>query len=255
MSHELTSYIDTAQVTLYLFWAFFAGLVYWLRKEDRREGYPLESDNPRVVGTATSVLIPSPKRFLLPEGGTYAAPSFERDTREISARRTAKAAGSPLEPEGDPMLAAVGPGSYAQRHDAPERMRDGSLAVVPLRAAEDWSVYAGRDPRGLTLYAADGEAVGRVVDIWVDRADAIARYLEVELAGETPSRRLVPVPMSLVDEERDRVDVAAIHAHHFADVPQTASPDSITLLEEEKISAYFAGGRLYAERKRLGPVV
>lgn len=255
MSHELTSYLDTAQVTLYLFWAFFAGLIYWLRKEDRREGYPLESDNPRLVGNASSLLIPTPKQFLLPEGGSYSAPSFERDVREVQARRTSKAAGAPLEPEGNPMLAGVGPGAYALRHDAPELMRDGTPAVVPMRAAEQWSVYAGRDPRGMALFAADGKQVGRVVDIWVDKADAIARYLEIALDGETESRRLVPIPMLLVDEEKGRVDVAAIHSHQFSDVPQTAAPDTITLLEEEKISAYFAAGRLYADPKRLGPVV
>ena len=37
-------YIDGAQITLYAFWAFFLGLVYYLRREDKREGYPLESD-------------------------------------------------------------------------------------------------------------------------------------------------------------------------------------------------------------------
>ena len=40
----ITGYIDVAQVTLYVFWVFFSGLIFWLRQEDRREGYPLESD-------------------------------------------------------------------------------------------------------------------------------------------------------------------------------------------------------------------
>ncbi len=39
----VTQYIDFAQVSLYVFWIFFAGLIYYLRQEDKREGYPLES--------------------------------------------------------------------------------------------------------------------------------------------------------------------------------------------------------------------
>jgi hypothetical protein len=46
----ITSYIDVAQVVLYAFWIFFAGLIYYLHQEDKREGYPLLSDrSDRVV--------------------------------------------------------------------------------------------------------------------------------------------------------------------------------------------------------------
>jgi hypothetical protein len=41
-------YIDFAQITIYLFWFFFAGLVIYLRREDKREGYPLDSDRSGV---------------------------------------------------------------------------------------------------------------------------------------------------------------------------------------------------------------
>ena len=36
-------YFDGATIALYAFWLFFIGLVIYLRREDRREGYPLES--------------------------------------------------------------------------------------------------------------------------------------------------------------------------------------------------------------------
>lgn len=45
----ITSYIDFAQLSLYAFWLFFAGLVLYLRREDKREGYPLDSDRKGVV--------------------------------------------------------------------------------------------------------------------------------------------------------------------------------------------------------------
>lgn len=42
-------YIDFAQISIYLFWFFFAGLIIYLRREDKREGYPLESDRTGVT--------------------------------------------------------------------------------------------------------------------------------------------------------------------------------------------------------------
>jgi photosynthetic reaction center H subunit len=42
-------YIDFAQISIYLFWFFFAGLIIYLRREDKREGYPLESDRKGVT--------------------------------------------------------------------------------------------------------------------------------------------------------------------------------------------------------------
>ena len=35
---------DAAEFCLIAFFVFFAGLVFYLRREDRREGYPLEDD-------------------------------------------------------------------------------------------------------------------------------------------------------------------------------------------------------------------
>ena len=32
------AYMDVAQVTLYVFWIFFACLIFYLRREDKREG-------------------------------------------------------------------------------------------------------------------------------------------------------------------------------------------------------------------------
>lgn len=42
-------YIDTPTVLIYLFWFFFFGLIVYLRREDKREGYPLESDRQNVT--------------------------------------------------------------------------------------------------------------------------------------------------------------------------------------------------------------
>ena len=34
----ITQYVDVAQIVLYMFWAFFAGLIYYLVREGHREG-------------------------------------------------------------------------------------------------------------------------------------------------------------------------------------------------------------------------
>lgn len=44
-----SGYIDFATIAIYLFWFFFAGLILYLRREDKREGYPLESDRQGVT--------------------------------------------------------------------------------------------------------------------------------------------------------------------------------------------------------------
>ena len=65
---DFTSYIDLTQVVLYGFWLGFAGLVYYLRREDKREGYPLRSDRRGVVVQGFPAA-PGPKRFV-----THATP-------------------------------------------------------------------------------------------------------------------------------------------------------------------------------------
>jgi len=46
-----------------------------------------------------------------------------------------------------------------------------------------------------------------------------------------------------------------VRSEQFASVPSLKEPDRITVLEEERISAFYAGGRRYAEPKRVEPLV
>jgi photosynthetic reaction center H subunit len=61
--------------------------------------------------------------------------------------------------------------------------------------------------------------------------------------------------MLRIQGEKKTVDVVSILSAQFGAVPQVKEPTRVTVLEEEKISAYYAGGRLYAEPKRLGPLL
>jgi photosynthetic reaction center H subunit len=50
------------------------------------------------------------------------------------------------------------------------------------------------------------------------------------------------------------VHVAAILGAQFANVPKTKSMEQITLLEEEKVTAYYGAGTLYATPDRQEPL-
>ena len=253
MSVALTPSIDVAQVVLYVFWIFFAGLIFWIRREDRREGYPLEFDNPNRVARVGPIMMAAPKTFLT-DHGAVTAPNYARDSREIKATRSGAMPGSPYDPVGDPLLSEVGPASFAARADVVEHTLAGTDLVVPLRVASEASVFGGADPRGFELLAADGLVVGPIKDIWFDRADVFVRYLEVELAGGGGTR-LVPMPLVQIHGQKKKVSVDALTQAQFASVPTLKHPDRVTALEEERVSAFFAGGRLYAEPARLGPVL
>lgn len=239
--------VDLAQVTLYLFWVFFAGLVVYLQRENSREGYPLEEEDGR--GTKTGVFgLPRPKTFRLPNGrGEYTAPNDERETRTFAMEAVAKSNGSPYEPTGDPLADGVGPAAYAMREDRPEIDGSGHAKIQPLKALPDHAFFAGRDPRGMPVIAADGAVVGTVVDMWIDVPEMMVRYLEIELT--TGGTRLAPMPLSRITNRG--VKLRSLRAEQFAGVPVHAQGTQVTKLEEEKISAYYAGGTLYAARNMV----
>jgi photosynthetic reaction center H subunit len=239
----ITPYIDVAQVVLYIFWAFFAGLIYYLVRENHREGYPMDSgraNGPKVTGWP----VPEPVTYKMADGREILAPDFNRPDGAYSAEPSHPWIGAPLEPTGDPLLAGVGPGAWAQRADHPDMMAEqGELRIVPLRKYPDHGVAKQDvDPRGLSVFGKDGAVAGTVIDLWVDRSEILFRYLEVGLADGRSV--LVPVPFCRI--KASGVTVGAVLAAQFANVPQLRNPEQVTLLEEEKISAYYGAGLLYA---------
>ena len=117
-----------------------------------------------------------------------------------------------------------------------------------MTQASTFVVSAGRDPRGLPVQANDNEVVGRISDMWIDAPEQLVRYLEIDL--NSGHRCLVPMPMAKI--WKDRVRINALSSDMFDGVPGTKSQIEVTLLEEDKISAYYAGGTLYAAAKRKG---
>ncbi len=250
-----TGYIDLAQMVLYLFWIFFAGLIYYLLQENKREGYPLESDRSANIRVQGWPPMPSPKTYRLLHGGTRKVPNNSKSPQSLAAVPTGGWPGAPLQPTGNPMLDGVGPGSYADRPDIPDLTAEGDLKIVPLRVASDFDVASGDpDPRGLKVYGADGVEGGTIVDVWVDRSEMVFRYLELSVATQTGKRQvLLPINFSRINSQGVRVK--SILGSQFAQVPGTSHPEKVTLLEEEKVMAYYGGGVLYATPDRQEPLL
>jgi photosynthetic reaction center H subunit len=246
----ITQYVDVAQLVLYAFWIFFFGLIYYLVRENHREGYPMETESGR--GSVTGWPIPEPKTYKLAHGGELTVPKLTPSPQTLQAEPAHAWAGAPLLPTGaNPMLDGVGPGAWAGRADVPDLDFEGHVKILPLRLAAEFDV-SGRDtdPRGLEVVGADGIVGGTVVDLWVDKAENLFRYLELQ----TPEGRRVLLPMNFARVRKDRVVVRAILGHQFEAVPATRDPSQVTLLEEEKIVAYFGAGLLYAEPSRVDPL-
>ncbi|NBU27819.1 MAG: photosynthetic reaction center subunit H [Caulobacteraceae bacterium] len=247
---------DVAEFCLIAFFLFFAGLIFYLRREDRREGYPLENEVTGQLEPMGGLLFTaSPKTFILPHGhGTRTYPNPEnRDTRTLAARRSAPMDGAPIEPTGNPMLDGIGPGGYAERPRYPDLTMEGQPKIVPLRVATNFHLSPeDPDPRGMIVVGADGHRAGVISDVWVDRSEVLIRYLEVEVAG-SGRKVLLPMTMAVVSGGRNQVSVNAILASQFAEVPALENPDQITLYEEERVMGYYGGGHLYATRDRQEP--
>ncbi len=248
----ITGYVDLAQILLYVFWLFFAGLIYYLIREGHREGYPMVSDG--LSREVQGWPVPSSKTFKTVHGDVV-VPDPRRSEPEYSAADTYASPGSPIEPTGNPLLAGVGAGAWSNRADVPDMMHAGGPKIIPLRVALAYSVSKNdTDPRGLDVIAGDFKIAGKVVDVWLDQAEMMFRYLEVEtLAASGPRRVLVPVPFTRIGSTS--VQVLSIFSHQFADVPGLKNPDQVTFLEEERISAYYGAGTLYAEPTRGDPLI
>lgn len=283
----LMDHYDLALISLYVFWLFFFGLIYYLRREDRREGYPMELDQPGTVKSHGFMWVPEPKQFALADGTTRQAPSGNADTRAIAGQPTEPWPGAPIEPTGaNPMLDGIGPSSYAERPDHPDRTLHGEPKIVPMRKLTDFTVVRqDADPRGFDVVGSDGAVGGKVVDLWVDRAEALIRYLELEVpnpaavstvatpppaatdddeaasppppAPTAPAKRrvLFPMPLANVARRKGRVEVTCVLSNQFQDAPGTRSSDQVTMLEEERITAYFASGYLYSKASNREPLL
>ena len=241
---------DLASLSIWLFYIFFAGLIFYLQTENMREGYPLEDEDGNAAANQGPFPVPKPKTFKLRDGrGDLVVPSPENEAAhrrtDLAMARTAANEGYPHAPTGDPMADGVGPASWVPRRDEPELDAHGKPKIVPMASHEDFFVSAGYDPRGLPVLSKDDQVVAHITDMWIDPGEHEIRYLEFELEPEYgQGKRLVPITMAKVTSRW--VDVSSLSKGHFNGVPRTASMSRITKLEEEKICSWYAGGTLYS---------
>jgi photosynthetic reaction center H subunit len=256
MHPTLTPGIDVALLVFYAFVLFFILLVFYLRREDRREGYPLEHEfTGRLESEGGPFLTALPKTFKLSFGrGTVTTPTQGREPVEIAARFTDRFPGAPYAPTGNPLVDGIGPASYANRAKHPDIDMEGHPRIVPMGSALDYTIERrDPDPRGMPVLGCDGVLAGTVSELWIDRADRLIRYLAVDLtAGGTV---LVPMMMANVQGGHRRVLCDAVTAAQFADAPRIEATDRITLYEEDRILGYFGGGYLYATPDRQEPLL
>lgn len=239
-----TEQVDLIQVLLAAFGLYFAGLVFYLRREDKREGYPLVGGRRRGVPVIGWPAPPPAKTYRLMEGGTAQVPHRVPQTplESIPPAHNGRPLGA-----GDPLTAALGAGAFVMRDETPMRTLDGDLLLAPLRRATAWSVGRGEvDPRGMAVLGRDFERSGIVVDLWVDRAAKILRYLEVALLNGS-GRVLVPIYHCAIDAREGEVRVTSLKAAQLPLVPRLADAEAMTPREEDRINAFHAGGTLYAD--------
>lgn len=257
---EFIAGIDLVDVCLWLFTTFFIALVFYLQREARREGYPVEDDVTGKIESTDPLFFPGERTFKLMHGKedvTFAM--GPRDTRELALKQTSKIPGSPFVPTGNPMADGVGPSSYAERAEYPDLTLDGQSRIAPLRVCEGhYYVHPGQQsPIGMSVYCCDGKKGGEVVDLWVDRSEAIFRYMEIETGTEEASNRVI-VPIAFTNKkggQHPKVLIPSVTAELLAQAPKPAHPDVMTRREEDQISGYYGGGWLYATPDRIEPLL
>ena len=257
MHPQLTPGLDVALLVFDAFVLFFIGLVFYLRREDRREGYPVEDGLTGRIDVRGGPLSRAPeKTFHLPHGrGIVTTPTGGRDRFDLAARPVERFHGAPLVPTGNPLLDGIGPAGFAERRREPDLDMDGNPRIVPLSSDTAFAVTA-RDPDliGWPVLGLDGRIAGTVDDLWIDRADRLIRYIQLRLDGGAGSV-LAPMMMAKVDRRRRRVVIDALTAAQFAEAPVPEGDGVITLYEEERVQAYFGGGYLYATPERAEPLL
>ena len=247
---------DVAELAFLMFFGFFIALVFYLNKESRREGYPLEDEMTGKVEPSSSLFDGAKKSFPLPHGrGTYVPEDVARDDVNVPAVQAFHGGGAPWVPTGNPMTDGMGPAAFANRSKYPDLTFDGRPRIVPIADSHEM-IVSPQDPQliGWPVMAADKAIVGKVSDIWVDQAEHLIRYLEVETT--TGKKVLAPMMVAAVqtkgffDDKPELVEIDAITAAQFDDVPALETAGIITRYEEDRIQAYFGGGYMYATPER-----
>jgi photosynthetic reaction center H subunit len=245
MTGSIIGSIDVAQAVLVVFLGGFLALVLYLRREDKREGYPLK--DPAGGHDIVGFPLPPPAKHYAMLHGEEAVMPHPEGRVGLAMRPQTRAPGFPFVPTGDPMQDGIGAASWAMKKDEPLLTWEGYPQLQPLRKLPGWDVDpTDPDLRGWPVRDADGVQVGTVVDLWLDHGVKILRYIEVALTlPDGVPRAMIPIYFAETYPRIPEVCVPALYARHFAAFPQMQKPDEITAREEDRVSSFCAGGLHY----------
>jgi photosynthetic reaction center H subunit len=251
--------IDVAILCVLAFVIFFAGLIYHLRQEDKREGYPLLSArggrDPKIETMEGFPPLPKPKTFILPHGhGTVTVPRRDppQPMDDIHGRPVY---GTPLTTDHNPLDVGLGAAAWQKRKpNFPDQNIHGEPKIISLNVSPQWYMAPGdADVRGWSLVDMDFRRVGTVYDVWFDRAEYHVRYFSYTVDDQSDIF-IAPAYLCNLDAKRRIVRVRTLPQEALANAPVRAG-DVITWEEEDRVNGYFAGGFLYDEsamRRELG---
>ncbi|MBI1403510.1 MAG: hypothetical protein GC147_09870 [Porphyrobacter sp.] len=249
MGPNIAGSLDAAMVCVIAFVTFFAGLVWHLRSEDKREGYPLERQGAdgRLHYVEGFPAVPAPKYFRRPhDRGIAQAPRAERPDPVVDYDNL-PSPGFPIRPGDDPLMQGIGAAAYTRdREDKPDLDVAGEPKIIPLNDSHEYYVPEGDpDPRGWPLYSADNECVGTVDDLWFNRAEFFLRYYEFTLEGEE-GKRLAPAFFIETRPKERIVRATTLVAKDLRRVPPRKHTEFISMQEEDRLNGFFAGGIVYS---------
>ena len=236
--------IDVAQVTLYVFWIFFAGLIFYLRREDKREGYPLESDRTRRRCVHGFPRCRTRRPFCCARR-LATLPNHRNDRRDVAAGADRRWPGAPLSRPATRCSTASVPAPGRDREDVPELTMDGHPVIVPLRLAHGTFCRAARSrsarhdghrrrPRDRPAWCTDSGSIAP------SRRSAISR------SRSTPSaRREARAAADAVRAHQSPAAASRSQRILGASSPTCRRPraDQVTKLEEDRIAAILAAVR------------
>jgi len=156
----------------------------------------------------------------------------------------------------------MGPAAFANRAKYPDLTFDGRPRIIPIADSHDL-IVSPNDPQliGWSVMAADKQMVGKVSDIWVDQAEHLIRYLEIEtttgkkvlapmMVATVHGNGLLEAILPIIEDKPKFVEIDAITAAQFENVPALETAGIITRYEEDRIQAYYGGGYMYATPER-----
>jgi len=251
MAHDVVGNLDVAILCVIAFVTFFIGLLVHLRREDKREGYPVEVAGlfGRTQRAQGFPAMPAPKLFYRPhDRGVAQAPHIEAP-EQVRPGASLPPMSYPLDPGPDPLEEGVGAAAYTRIREAlPDLDVNGEPKLISLNDHAQYYIPDGDpDPRGWALVSADEEVVGTVHDLWFNRAEFFLRYFEVSIEG-AEGRRLVPAFFAEALPRDRAVRATTLVAKDLRRSPIRADDSCITMREEDRLNGFYAGGLRFSGR-------